>query len=171
MTETADKAYSVFISDKPYGSNNIGFIYLCSDASIDYNLNYSSTTTGILGNGPDKSIFVDGNTGAVGNISISGVRCNPTTSTTARDVPAQMSNAALYTKMREMLTANQMFQGAYILRIYNVDWSDVTAYSSYRELYIHIAKFDMDLDWKMMNDANVSLTCYRRNKTKGFGDA
>ena len=171
MTETADKAYSVFISDKPYGSNNINFVYVCSDANIDYSLSYASTTTGMLGQGPNKAIFVDGSTGAVGNISISGTRCNPTTAQTARDVPVQMSNAAFYSLMRNLLTANQMFQGAYILRIYNVDWNNITAHSSYRDFYVHIAKFDMSVNWKLTSDASISMTCYRRNKTKGFGDA
>lgn len=169
---TADKAYSVFISDKPYGSGNINFIYLCSDASLDYNVNYASTTTGVLGQPPDKAIFVDGASGAVGNISISGTRCNPATSVTANTLQTtQMSNAQLYTTMRSMLTANQMFQGAYILRIYNVDWSDVNAYSTYRDLYVHISKFEMDIDWQNTSDASISLTCYRRNRYKGFGDA
>ena len=171
-----DKTYSVFISTKPYGSNNYEFVYLCSDASFDYSLSYSGTATGMLGQGPDKTIFVDGSTGAVGSISITGTRCNPPTSQTAKNVDSSgdfitLSNAQFYNKMRDMLTANQMFQGAYILRIYDVDWVNVTGREAYRDMYIHIAKCDMSLDWKGTTDAQISLTGYRRNKTKGFGDA
>ena len=173
---TQDKTYSVFISTKPYGSGTCDFVYLCSDATFDYNLNYSGTATGILGQGPDKTIFVDGSSGAVGSVSISGVRCNPSTSQKANDYTEgegdfiTLSNAQFYNKMRSMLTANQMFQGAYILRIYNIDWSSVSAQSSYREMYIHIAKCDMSCDWKSPNEPQISLSGYRRNKTKGFGD-
>lgn len=172
MPDTPDKTYSVFISTQPYGSGNLNFTYLCSDASIDYNVNYTSSTTGMLGKGPDKAIFVDGSSGAVGNISISGTRCNPPTSTTAKTLTVtQMSNAQFYNTMRSMLTKNQWMQNAYILRLYNTDWSDVNAYSTYKELYVHIAKFEMDIDWQATSDASISMTCFRRNKYKGFGDA
>ena len=153
---------------------------MCSNASIDYSLNYSGSTTGILGRGPDQSIFVDGATGAVGNISITGIRCNPQTSMTSANVSAEISNAQMYRRMRTLLTQNQMFQGAYILRIYNADWSDIDTTNSqavenfknsYRELYVHISKWDMEFDWKNTNEASINMTCIRRNKLKGFGDA
>ena len=177
-----NRAYSVFISDQPYINQfyNNTFTYLCSNASIDYNLNYSGSTTGILGRGPDQAIFVDGSTGAVGNISITGVRCNPRTSITTANVTDEISNAQMYTKMRDMLTQNQWMQGAYILRIYTVDWKDIDTTNaqqvenfknSYRDLYVHISKFDMEFDWKNTNEVGINMTCIRRNKLKGFGDA
>ena len=176
---TQDKSYSLFISTKPYSNNasdaNLKFVYLCSDPSFQYSLNYSGSTTGVLGQGPDKAIFVDGSSGAVGNISVSGTRCNPSTSITSSDGTEgyfiTKSNAELYWITRSMLTDNQMFQGAYILRIYNVDWSSVSSVSDYKDMYVHISKFDMSFDWKTPNEVQISLSCIRRNKTKGFGDA
>lgn len=172
---TQDKTYSVFISTKPYGSDSLEFVYLCSDVSFSYSLSYSGTTTGIIGQGPDKAIFVDGPAGAVGSISISGTRCNPSTSQTTHNVNAggdfiTLSNAQIYNKMRGMLTANQMFQGAYVLRIYDVDWNNVTPRTEYRDLYIHIAKWEMTVDWNATSDARISLSGFRRYKNKGFGD-
>ena len=180
--EPQNRVYSVFISNQPYVSPLFPntFTYLCSKATVDYNLNYSGTTTGILGRGPDQSIFVDGATGAVGNISISGIRCNPQTSQTSVNVSSELSNAQFYNKMRSVLTENQWMQGAYIIRIYNVDWTDIDTTNpqkvenyknSYRELYVHISKFDMEFDWKNTNEASINMTLIRRNKLKGFGDA
>lgn len=181
-----NESYSVFISTEPYvsSSGNLGLVYLCSDPSFDYSLNYSGTTTGILGQGSEQAIFVDGSAGAVGNISISGVRCNPTTSTTSAGGTGgsfvTKTNGEIYWTMRNMLKKNQMFQGAYVLRIYNVDWSKIDTSNptevqrfknAYRDLYVHISKFDMTFDWKTPNEAQISMTCIRRNKTKGFGDA
>ena len=171
MTETADKAYSVFISKGPYNRfTEPQFMYLCSDASIDYSLNYSSSVTGMLGRGPEQAIFVDGAAGSVATISISGIRCNPATSTQSHDVGSQPSNADFYWEIRRMLTTNQMFQNAYILRLYNVDWSDVNSYTEHRDLYVHISKNDLSWTWTDTNDANITMSCYRRNKTEGFGD-
>ena len=180
--EPQNRVYSVFISNQPYVSPLFPntFTYLCSKATIDYSLNYSGTTTGILGRGPDQSIFVDGSTGAVGNISISGIRCNPQTSQTSVNVSSELSNAQFYNKMRSILTENQWMQGAYIIRIYNADWTDIDTTNSqkvenyknsYRELYVHISKFDMEFDWKNTNEAAINMTLVRRNKLKGFGDA
>lgn len=171
--DTLKNTYSVFLSEGPYnGSSEPNFLYLCSDASISYGVSYNGSTTGILGHSPADSIFVDPSTGAVGKINISGTRVNPNTSA---NVPSGfgsnlVSNATFYSKMRTMLQANQMFQGAYILRIYNSEWKDSDSYNSYRDFYIHITDFSMDLDWKGTSDASVSLMGYRRNKTKGFGD-
>lgn len=171
--DTLKGTYSVFISEQPYGAGNQNFLYLCSDASISYSVSYNGSTTGILGQSTANAIFVDPSTGAVGNIHINGTRANPTTSA---NVPTGfstnlVSNAEMYTKLKGMLTKNQMFQNAYILRIYNVDWSNSTAYNTYKDLYVHITKYDMSFDWKGTSDASVSVTCYRRNPTKGFGDA
>lgn len=170
--DTLKNTYSVFISETPYNAiSEPNFIYLCSDASLSYSLTYSGTTTGILGQRTSDAIFVDPSTGAVGNINISGTRANPATSANSPSgfESNLLSNASFYNKMKTMLQKNQMFQNAYILRIYNVDWKDVTTYSSYRDLYVHITKFDMNWNWNAMNDAGVTLTCYRRNKTQGFG--
>ena len=170
--DTLKNTYSVFISESPYNSHTEpNFIYLCSDASISYSVTYNGTTTGVLGLNTSDAIFVDPSSGAVGNINISGTRVNPNTSA---NVPAGYnsnlpSNATFYTKTRSMLQKNQMFQNAYILRIYNVDWKNISSYTSYKDLYIHISKLDMDWNWTNTNEAQVSLTCYRRNKTEGFG--
>ena len=182
-----NESYSVFLSTTPYGTSPMSFIYLCSDATIDYSLNYSGTTTGVLGQGTDMAIFVDGAAGAVGNISISGVRANPNTSITSKIITPSgelqnslISNAQLWVVAKNMLKENQMFQGAYVLRVYNMDWSkintnDPTAVQafndSYKELYVHISKFKVSFDWTGTSDAQVSLTCFRRYKNKGFGEA
>lgn len=172
--DTLKQTYSMFLSEGPYNPNSEpNFLYLCSDGSLSYSVAYSGSTTGILGHSPSDAIFVDPSSGAVGNILISGTRVNPKTSA---NVPSGfsstlVSNATFYNKLRDMLQANQMFQNAYILRIYNSDWKNLDLHSGYRDLYIHITKFDMSIDWKNTNETSISLTCYRRNPTKGFGDA
>lgn len=171
--DTLKNTYSVFISEEPYRSTgDMNFLYLCSDASITYSVSYSGTTTGILGQSPSNAIFVDPSTGAVGNINVSGTRVNPSTSANApSDYPSNLvSNATFYAKIKEMLTKNQMFQNAYVLRIYNSDWKDSTSHATYRELYVHISKFDMTINWTNTNEAEINLSCFRRNLTKGFGD-
>ena len=180
MPEQVHQAHSVFISSVPYGSAQMKFIYLCSDASFNYNVNYNGSTTGMLGQDTDKAIFVDPSTGAVGSITINGVRANPATSTTAKNIEgtgifsdALMSNAQMYSTICTMLKSNQMFQGAYILRIYNQDWSQLNKSgfdTNYRELYIHISSFKMDINWMNTNEASITLTAYRRYMNKGFGD-
>ena len=158
--------YSVWISTK-----DGNFINVCSDATLDYNLDYNGTTMGIMGQTTGNAIFVDKVGGAVGNITISGTRVNPKTSTDSsnENIVTNPSNADFMNKIKSMIEATQMFQNAYILRLYNVDFRNKENYDKYKDLYVFLKSVEFEIDWKNISEMNVTLECVRRNYGRGFG--
>lgn len=164
--------YSVWLSTQPYSPSGNTFVNIGSDASVDYRVSYGGSATGILGSGPDKTIFVDSTGGAVGNIDVSATRTNGPTSSdasiSASDYNSSMipySNASFDTLLRNIMSSVQMFSNAYILRIFGADWKN----GGYHDLYVFIYDYSLSVDWKNLSDASVTLSCYRRNLGTGFG--
>jgi len=162
--------YSVWISTDPNGGSDT-FVQLCSDASISYDLNYAYGVTGLLGQSTGRAVFVDKSGGAVGNISVSGVRVNPSTSTEYKypTSSTNLSNADFIEKMKKMIESTQMLHNAFTLRIYNIDAKNETTYKTYKEFYVYIKDMDFSFDWKNISEMDVSFTLIRRNKKRGFG--
>lgn len=160
--------YSVWLSNAEYSSSGNTFMYLCSNPSFGYSVSYNGTTTGILGQDPSKAIFVDPSTGAVGNITISGVRASPGAS--APDMSSNntthLTNADFYRKVRQMMTNTQFMQKAYILRMYGVDTKNPT---QYRELYVYLKDILCSFNTEEPADMTVTIQAIRRNRDKGFG--
>lgn len=162
--------YSVWISTDPKGGSDT-FVQMCSDASISYDVTYNYGITGMLGQSTGRAIFVDRTGGAVGNISISGIRVNPSTSS-EYDLPTSatnLSNADFIEKMKKLIESTQMLQSAYTIRIYNIDTRDETTYKTYKEFYVYIKSMDFSFDWTNISEMSVSFTLIRRNKKRGFG--
>lgn len=159
--------YSVWMS-----SDGKDFFHICSDARLSYSVDYGGSVTGILGQVTGNAIFVDTTSGAVGKISITGTRINPSTSTdSTADGTTKLSNAAFIDKMKKMIENTQMFYNAYILRIYHADTRTKETYGSYKDLYVFLRGFDVDFSWTNLSEMSVSLDCVRRNKTRGFGSS
>lgn len=158
--------YSVWISS--FGTSD--FINVCSDASVDYDVNYGGTKMGIFGQSTANAIFVDSIGGAVGRISIRGTRVNPILSTdTSNGVPNAPSNVQFMDKIKYMIEATQMFQSAYTIRIYNIDMRNKNTTNEYRDLYVFLKSADFTFNWTKPSEMDVSLECIRRNKGRGFG--
>jgi len=155
--------YSVWLSTEPYNSSGNTFIHLCSDATVNYNLSYSMSATGVLGNSTDKTIVVDSASGAIGNISVSGTRVNPGNST---DTIANVSNAEFQKVMINLLTRIQMHGNAYVLRIFRADWRKTV--NPYRDLYVFFYNYDQITNWDHLNEMSVNFAFYRRNLGRGF---
>ena len=62
-----------------------------------------------------------------------------------------------------------MFQNAYVLRLYNVDFRNKENYDKYKDLYVFLKSVDFEIDWKNISEMNVTLECVRRNYGRGFG--
>lgn len=74
--------YSLWLSTEPVDDDgnpptDDKFMFLGSSSSLPFQISYSGSTTGILGQTSDTAIFVDGASGAVMNINISTERVNP----------------------------------------------------------------------------------------------
>lgn len=175
----ADK-YSVWISTGP-ASNSNSFVYVGSEASISYGVNYGGTVMGILGKRPNGAIYMDGTGGAVGNIRISGAkRLNPKTTSATNDgaTTAQsdatgkgvVSNKKFIETMEDLISQTQMFQNAYIIRLYGLTKTDErTDEKGYRELYFFITTCKTSIDFSRPNELSVDLSGYIRNKEPKFG--
>lgn len=162
MGDTAK--YSVWISTEPYNGGNNKFIHLCSDAVFSYSLSYTMTSTCVLGQSTDSNIVVDSASGAVGNISVSGVRVNPSCST---DRINNVSNAEFQKVMIDLLTRIQMHGNAYVLRVFRSDWKH--SGQPYRDLYVFFYDYSQSQNWDNLNELSVNFSFYRRNLKKGFG--
>lgn len=158
--------YSVWLS-----SDGNTFFHICSDATIDYDVDYSGTVTGILGQSTGRAIFVDKVGGAVGNITIRGVRINPKTSTDSQAIntTTKLSNRNFMEKMKRMLETTQMLRSAYTLRIANMDMSNPEAYTKYKDIPVFIKGVDFSFNWKNLSEMDVSISCVKRNAGRGFG--
>lgn len=84
--EKVKEMYSLWLSTVPVSGTTSKdivlpdfdkFMCLGSSSSLPFQINYSGSTTGILGKTSDTAIFVDGASGAVMNINISTERVNP----------------------------------------------------------------------------------------------
>lgn len=164
---------SVWISLDAYNPNgNNQFMAVCSDATFSYNNQYSGSTTGILGQPTSSAIFVDGSKGAIGEINITGVRANPKTSAQTGTPQDNISNARFYSYVKALMEKTQMLQNAYVLRIYNADWTTSQKYeNTYVDVPIFISNISADFDQMSPNEMRVSLTAVKRNLGKGFGGA
>lgn len=175
----ADK-YSIWISTGPASSSN-SFVYVGSEASISYGVNYGGSVMGILGKRPSGAIYMDGTGGAVGNIKISGAkRANPKTTSTLDDGETVtqsdligkgvVSNKKFIETMEDLISATQMFQNAYIIRLYGLSKTEErTDKKGYRELYFFITSCNTSIDFSRPNELSVDLSGYIRNKEPKFG--
>lgn len=183
MTETsfkhADK-YSVWISTGPASSSN-KFVYVGSNATISYGVDYGGTVIGILGTGPESAIYIDGTGGAVGNVRIGGaIRMNPQTTSATDDGTTThqsdligdgvVSNKKFLEIMRELVTMTQMFQNAYIIRLYGLSKSEERTHNKgYHELYFFLTNFTSSIDFTRPNELSIGLTGNIRNREPKFG--
>ena len=164
---------SVWISMDAYNPNGTNqYMSVCSDASFSYSNQYSGSTTGILGQPTGNAIFVDGSKGAVAELSITGVRANPTTAAQTGLPHDTITNVQFYTYVKALMEKTQMLQNAYILRIYNANWTNSEKYNTdYMDIPIFIKNISVDFDIMSPNEMKVSLTAVKRNLGKGFGGA
>lgn len=85
MSTIPSKSFSIWISTKPYSSDpdskltDEDFMYIGSNNSYPLNINYNSSTVGIMGQLPSTAVFVDGAGGAVMNINLNAERLDPLT--------------------------------------------------------------------------------------------
>lgn len=168
--------YSVWISTGPASSSN-SFIYVGSEATIEYNINYQGTIQGILGEGTGGALFIDGTGGAVGNVRISGAkRANPKTTSSsngASDYQAWVgvvSNKEFIEITTAMMGQTQMLQNAFILRLYGLTNSDVRDDSTgYKDLYFFMTSCNTNILFERPNEISVDITGFVRNIKPEFG--
>ena len=164
FTFSEENGYALWLSTQP--ANDLGntFMFIGSSASFPLQAVHSSSTTGILGQRPDKAIYVDGATGIVIKINISAIRpyleeCD--------DSSIPTSNRAFAQKLEEIRSSVQMEKPAYLLRVYNIDWSKNKS-NNYKELPVFLDSYDLSWDMDRPNEMNVSISFVMRNKEVGF---
>jgi len=72
--------------------------------------------------------------------------------------------------MEDLISATQMFQNAYIIRLYGLSKTEErTDKKGYRELYFFITSCNTSIDFSRPNELSVDLSGYIRNKEPKFG--
>lgn len=181
---TIDTRYSLWLSTRPYSSNNPltdqDFMYIGNSSTYPQSISYNQGTTGVLGQPPDTAIFVDGVGGAVTRINLSTIRPQPTQ---YDDVsPNYFSNKKFIEKMIEIRSRIQMMDNAYVLRAYNLTIlnqsdKDLTLEQieekrkgDPKEKYVFIESFEVTYNLERPNELNVSMTFIERNRLIGYNE-
>lgn len=181
FTFNKDNGYALWLSTQPANDQGVAsnFMFIGSSASYPVQAVHSSSTTGILGQRPDKAIYVDGANGIVIKVNISAIRPYVEDSD---DSVVPTSNQAFADKLEEIRSSVQMESNAYVLRVYNIQThtpltKDATPQqriqyqnNNYRDLYVFIDSYDLTLDMDRPNEMNVSISFVMRNLLVGFDE-
>lgn len=181
FTFSKDNGYALWLSTQPADNNGHAdnFMFIGSAQSYPVQAVHSSSTTGILGQGPDKAIYVDGVSGIVIKVNISAIRPYIEDSS---DQVVPTSNQAFAKKLEEIRSSIQMEKNAYVLRVYNIQThtpatqgasaSERLAYANnnYRDLFVFIDSYDLSWDADRPNEMNVSISFIMRNLLVGFDE-
>lgn len=143
-----------------------GLMYLCSDATVNYEIDYPMTSFVPPTGDPTKAILVDDMAGSIGRISISGDRVG------GSDIG---SNRWFDNEIEKMISTWQIINNAYLLRLYNMIGTNVESkqaihenkYVSYMDIYVYIKEFSGDVG-QPPNTMNVSLKLIQRNMLVGL---
>ena len=170
FTFSNNDGYALWLSTEPARTDgNDKFMFIGSSAQYPVQAVHSSSTTGILGQTPDKAIYVDGVNGIVIKVNISAIRphiegCD--------DSQIPTSNQAFADKLLEIRSKVQMADRAYILRAYNIQGHQPhkQAGHEYRDLYVYIDSYDLSWDMDRPNEMNVSISFVMRNLEVGFDE-
>lgn len=181
FTFNSNKGYALWLSTAPANDSGVAskFMYIGSSASYPIQAVHSSSTTGILGQTPDKAIYVDGVNGIVIKVNISAIRPYFEDSD---DSTVPTSNQAFADKLEELRSKVQMQDNAYVLRVYNIQThspltkdasiSERETYKSnnYKDLYVFIDSYDLTWDMDRPNEMEVSISFIMRNLMEGFDE-
>lgn len=182
FTFNKDNGYQLWLSTQPAdNSGNVSqFMFIGSSASYPVQAVHSSSTTGILGQRPDKAIYVDGVNGIVIKVNISAIRPSIEGSV---DTITPTSNQAFANKLEEIRSSVQMERNAYVLRVYNISTHNPNTQSAsiqeriqfeqnnYRDLYVFLDSYDLTWDISRPNEMNVNMSFIMRNLLVGFDDS
>lgn len=167
---------SVFISRRPYETGYVypkdatdskfhnDFLFVCSEAYPQYSVDYQMTAMGIMGMGTENAIVIDSMGGAVGRLSIGGVRVGDNT---------YGSNGYFAREIRRMRSIIQLTNNAYMLRIYNATLLDDKGHvrdigDTFMPFFVYIGDVNYASTAGRPKDLNVSISLTQRNAKKGF---
>lgn len=172
----SDPTRSVFISRKPYKSGysypkdatdngfHEDFLFVCSEAYPQYSVDYQMTAMGIMGMGTENAIVIDSMGGAVGRLSIGGVRVGDNT---------YGSNGYFAREIRKMRSIIQLTNNAYMLRIYNATLLDEEGNvrdigDTFMPFFVYLGDITYTSMAGRPKDLNVGISLTQRNALKGF---
>ena len=155
--------YETDMSDNPQKFNE-EFLYICSNSYPSYSVDYQMTAMGIMGHGTEDAIVIDSMGGAVGRISIGGVRVGDA---------VYRSNGFFAREVRKMRSIIQLLDNAYILRIYNATLLDSEGVirevgNSYFDFFVFLKDIRYVTVAGRPKDMNVTMNLIQRNMLKGF---
>lgn len=143
-----------------------GLMYICSDVNMTYVIDYPQTTYVVPKEGSEETIVIDGMTGSIGKISISGIRQG------SEDTG---SNRWFDKQMESIISDMQFTKNAHLLRIYNTVGSnkkghmaiDGNNYVTHTDLYVFVKNYRLE-SHSNPNLMNISLTLIERNAGAGL---
>lgn len=156
-------------NDKEYTLND--FLYLCSDCYPTYTIDYLMTTFGFPREDTSKALAIDGMSGAIGRIQISGTRVGS----------IEFGSNAYFTKeIRRMRTRWQLDECAYILRIYNSilpgpspssdtnkNRSKFETEKSYNDIFVYLKRINYALTGGQPTVMSVDISLVQRAGERG----
>lgn len=143
-----------------------GLMYLCSDASISYEIDYPMVSYVPPTGKPSDAILIDEMAGSIGRISIAGERIG------GSDVG---SNRWFDEEIEEMISDWQIVKNAYLLRMYNMIGTNVDGLEaihenkgvSHMDLYVYIKEYTGGIG-NRPNILQTSMKLIQRNMLKGL---
>lgn len=168
MTEVK---HSVFLSldtakkDTQYSIDD--FLYVCSDCYPSYAVDYMMSSMTFPKDGPEDAIVIDGMSGAIGRINLSGKRVGSL---------EYKSNAYFVKQITRMRSIWQLEDNAYILRIYHADIINVDGCikpenKSFVDHFVFIKDVSYSVKGGMPNVMDISMGLIQRNPNPGFNDS
>lgn len=185
MSECIERKHSLYISRYPVDNNGLphvpndyeykdfltddGLIYICSDVSMNYDIDYPMATYVPPTGTSEDTIIVDNMMGSIGRISISGDRVGSDETGSNRWFDREIEN---------MIADWQIQQNAYLLRFYNMIGNNVEGKMAYRgdkpvdymDIFVYINEYSGTVA-QPPNTMSIHLKLTQRNMLLGLQES